>query len=273
MSASASLESASENRPCPRGPVRDALPAEPRRRAALGSRHSAGVRRRFWRRKEAGAGRRQARAQASGGDRHRRIETTLAMRGSEHRKAGAGHNHAIFAGYASLWPSHATARSDSRGKSAGRSPLPLPKRLAYPVKIASEPSIRKPQHGIGRKGWTGKTRALESLRAETKRRGLDWGGWTARLGRQGWTQRPPGQRVLPVAFSQTRTGRRMGDDRDKFRSARVLSRKREQAAGEAACSRTSETRRTSVSLKHTLHGQLSFVKNILRKDFSPVPFA
>ena len=120
MSASASLESASENRPCPRGPVRDALPAEPRRRAALGSRHSAGVRRRFWRRKEAGAGRRQARAQASGGDRHRRIETTLAMRESEHRKAGAGHNHAIFAGYASLWPSHATARSDSRRKSAGR---------------------------------------------------------------------------------------------------------------------------------------------------------
>ena len=27
----------------------------------------------------------------------------------------------------------------------------------------------------------GKTRALESLRAETKRRGLDWGGWTTRL--------------------------------------------------------------------------------------------
>ena len=153
MSASASLESASENRPCPRGPVRDALPAEPRRRAALGSRHSAGVRRRFWRRKEAGAGRRQARAQASGGDRHRRIETTLAMRESEHRKAGAGHNHAIFAGYASPFSRTSPLEGASENSRQKRSrslsrfysiervhslkkPIRNRRLLAYPVKIA-----------------------------------------------------------------------------------------------------------------------------------------
>ena len=149
------------------------------------------------------------------------------------------------------------------------SSLPLPKRLAYPVKIASEPSIRKPQHGIGQKDWT--ARRVRWNPSAPRQSGE---ASTGEAGRQGRMQRPPGKRVLPVAFSQTRIGRRMGDDRDKFRSAKVLSRKREQAAGEAACSRTSETRRTSVSLKHTLHGQLSFVKNnILRKDFSPVPFA
>lgn len=64
------------------------------------------------------------------------------------------------------------------------SSLPLPKRLAYPVKIASEPSIRKPQHGIGRKGWT--ARRVRWNPSAPRQSGE---ASTGEAGRQGWTTR------------------------------------------------------------------------------------
>ena len=187
MSASASLESASENRACPRGPVPDALPAEPRRRAALGSRHSAGVRRRFWRRKEAGAGRRQARAHASGGDRHKRRRRSpqayrddprnARKRTQESRRRTQSCNfYRILRVFGRPVRPHEAAREEKA--QVEFSPF------AQAPRISGKNCIGAFDTETSTRNWPerldGKTRALESLRAETKRRGLDWGA-----GRQG----------------------------------------------------------------------------------------
>lgn len=175
-------------------------------------------------------------------------------------------------GYASLWPSHATARSDSRRKAQVEfSPF------AQAPRISGKNCIGAFDTETSTRNWPerldGKTRALESLRAETKRRGLDWGGWTTRLDDKAGRKGHPERGFCQSLFLKREQAAEWEMIATSFVLRGYSSRKREQAAGRAACSRTSETRRTSVSLKHTLHGQLSFVKNILRKDFSPVPFA
>ena len=77
------------------------------------------------------------------------------------------------------------------------SSLPLPKRLAYPVKIASEPSIRKPQHGIGQKDWTARRVRWNPSAPRQSGEASTGGGWTTRPNAKATRSRVCGRLLKP----------------------------------------------------------------------------